>query len=178
MSLDRVIVIALGGGFLYYGLLALSMTLSGGSGCYLHPGLTCSLVATDLFLKVPVYNEVRVGLISILLQISGATIGSIAAYYSLPDTDVGVEQMGIGQPNLGISDMQLWSLELGLSIFFAMVVLSARSNETRRSSILIGMAYTATTLLAFPLAFSTLNPARSLAPVVASGFTNGTAYVW
>ncbi|GAB5362384.1 hypothetical protein AAMO2058_000792300 [Amorphochlora amoebiformis] len=178
MSLDRVVVIAIGGGLVYYGLLYLTMTITDGHGCYLHPGLTFSLIAVDLFLQVPVGLEVFVGLVCIALQLTAATLGSLGARYCVPNPDQGAERMGISQPNLGSDDGQVWCMELILSLFFALVVMSVRSNETRRSSVLIAVSYMATRLLSFPLSFSTLNPARSLGPYAASGFTGSPGFLW
>uniref|UniRef100_A0A7S2TQ54 Aquaporin n=1 Tax=Lotharella oceanica TaxID=641309 RepID=A0A7S2TQ54_9EUKA len=63
-------------------------------------------------------------------------------------------------------------------MLFSLVVMSVRSNENRRSSLVIAFAYVALRLFAFSLTFSTLNPARSMGPVAASGFTDGTGHLW
>mmetsp|Transcript_6194 Transcript_6194/g.11464 ORF Transcript_6194/g.11464 Transcript_6194/m.11464 type:complete len:253 (+) Transcript_6194:509-1267(+) len=178
LELNRILVIALGGGFIYYALLYLTMTFTEGHGCYLNPALTSSLIAIDLFLQVPVENEIVAGLVCIILQFCGGALGSLAARNCFPNPDFGAEKMGISQPNLGSSVGQMWTIELILSLVFALVVMSVRSNENRRSSFLIAFGYVASRLVAFPLTFSTLNPARSFAPVVSSGFTDGTQDIW
>jgi aquaporin Z len=178
MDMDRVVAIALAGGFLYYVLLYLTMTFTDGHGCYLHPGLTVSLLTVDLFLQVSVKKELFVAALCIVLQCLGGALGSWAARLCIPDPDDGVELMGIARPNLGTGIGQLWTIELVLALLLALVVLSVRSNEHRRSSLVIGFAYMCIRLLAFPLSFSTLNPARSLAPVLSSRLRNGTGYIF
>ena len=177
MDLDRVVTVAVAGGFVYFSMLHLTMTLTDGHGAYLNPALTVALISVDLFLQASIRRELIVATITIAFQCMGGWLGSIAARQCVPNPDTGAEIMGISQPNLGTGVYQMWTIELILASFFALVVLSVRCNESRRSSLVISFAFTAVRLIAFPLTGSTMNPARSLGPVASSAFGRGVDYV-
>jgi aquaporin Z len=74
-----------------------------------------------------------------------------------------LRSVGVSFPNLGESSVRGFLLEVILSFFFVLVVLSVRLNERRHSSFILAFAYTTVRLISFPLTGGSLNPARVLA---------------
>jgi len=109
------------------------------------------------------------------IQTVAAIFGAFLVWCSVPHLLLGTEKGGVTMPNLGESVFRAFFLELFLSYFLVLVVLSVRTTEKRLSSILLSFGYTAARLVSFPLTNGALNPARSIGhAVVALSFD----YLW
>ena len=64
--------------------------------------------------------------------------GSALVLLSVPDAMSGVEQTGYSHPGFGATMLQAFALEAVMSFLLALLVLSVRNYEKRRSSLLIG----------------------------------------
>jgi len=176
---SRVITVAVTDGLIFYALVYLTMKLGGGRGGYFNPSLTFALAMVDLYLDKNWCLHAARAFAHVMAQTLGGFVGALLILATIPNVLSGLEKTGAPVPNFGETSGSVFLLSFFLSFFLVLVVLTVRSNEERKSSLIIAFAYIALRLLAFPLSFDTLNPARSFAHAVVSGkFTYLATYLF
>jgi len=179
MNCSRVLTVALIDGFLFYGIIFITMKISHGQSGYCNPALTFSLSLVDMYLD-PARKRFHFSrfLQFFGVQMVGAVIGAGLVILAVPDTLSGIEKGGVVRPNIQETIIRAVILEIFLSAFLVLVVLSVRANEKRFSSLLLAFAYTCVRLLSFPLIGDSLNFARNFAHVVYSLSLSDWQYLW
>mmetsp|Transcript_35792 Transcript_35792/g.70275 ORF Transcript_35792/g.70275 Transcript_35792/m.70275 type:complete len:271 (+) Transcript_35792:33-845(+) len=168
MTCHRIVLVALTDGLIFYALIYLTMKLGGGRGGYFNPCLTLALGMVDMYLDKNWCLHLARAFAHVTAQTFGAIIGALLLLATVPNVLSGLEKTGAPVPNLGESSLAAFMLSFFLSFFVVLVVLTVRSNEERKSSIIVAFAYIAVRLISFPLSFDTFNPARSFAHAVVS----------
>ncbi len=147
-----------------FGAVVLAMIYSFGdiSGAHLNPAVTLAFVA-DKKLKVKELLPYT------LSQFSGALLASFLLIFLFPDS----QKLGATQPSGGI--WQSFMLEIILT-FILMLVIFRVSQGAKEKGITAGIAVSSVVALeamfAGPICGASMNPARSLAPALVSGFTS------
>ena len=148
-----------------WGLIVMAMIYAFGetSGAHFNPAVTIAFAYAKKFAwkEVPLY---------IIAQILGAFLASFTLLFLFPDSEL----LGSTIPKIDV--WRAFVLELLLT-FFLMVVIINVSTGSKEIGIIAGIAVGAVILLeamfAGPITNASMNPARSLAPNLVSGNTNG-----
>lgn len=144
---------------------ALIYTLGEVSGCHINPAVSIALALVGLFpwRQVPAY---------IICQVAGAFLGAAMLHVMFPANE------GLGGTYPSGSQMQSWFLELFLTFFLMLTVLFTTQGK-RDTVVLAGFAIGGVValeaLFAGPISGASMNPARSLGPMVLAGKTEA---VW
>lgn len=148
-----------------WGLIVMAMIYAFGetSGAHFNPAVTIAFAYAKKFAwkEVPTY---------IIAQVLGAFLASFTLLFLFPDSEL----LGSTIPKIDV--WRAFVLELLLT-FFLMVVIINVSTGSKEIGIIAGIAVGAVILLeamfAGPITNASMNPARSLAPNLVSGNTNG-----
>lgn len=148
-----------------WGLIVMAMIYAFGetSGAHFNPAVTIAFAYAKKFAwkEVPLY---------ITAQVLGAFLASFTLLFLFPDSEL----LGSTIPKIDV--WRAFVLELLLT-FFLMVVIINVSTGSKEIGIIAGIAVGAVILLeamfAGPITNASMNPARSLAPNLVSGNTNG-----
>jgi len=144
-----------------FGLIVMSMIYSFGdiSGAHLNPAVS---IAFTLARKFPSRQLIPY----ILSQIAGAIAASITLKLLFPQN----EFLGATLP--AGSEMQSFVLELILTFFLMLVILNVATGSKEQgmfAGLAIGSIVALEAMFAGPVCGASMNPARSLAPAIASG---------
>lgn len=146
-------------------VMALVYTLGEVSGCHINPAVSIALALVGLFpwRLVPVY---------IICQVAGAFLGAAMLLAMFPNNE------GLGGTYPSGSQLQSFVMELFLTFFLMLCVLFTTQGK-RDTVVLAGFAIGSVVLLealfAGPISGASMNPARSLGPMVLAGKTEA---VW
>lgn len=144
-----------------FGLIVMAMIYSFGdsSGAHFNPAVTIGFWVAKLF-------PAKELLPYIISQILGAFLATILLLLLFPDN------INLGATLPAGSDMQSFILEIILTFFLMLVILST-SQGSKEVGIMAGLAIGSVVLLeaafAGPITGASMNPARSISPAVVSG---------
>jgi aquaporin Z len=144
-----------------FGLIVMSMIYALGniSGCHINPAVTIAFVIAKRF-------KVKDAAPYILSQLAGALLASYLLKYLFP------LDITLGATLPAGSAVQSFIIEFILT-FFLMLVITNVATGSKEQGMFAGMAIGAVVLLeamfAGPISGASMNPARSIAPAVASG---------
>ena len=150
-----------------WGLVVMAMIYTFGekSGAHFNPAVTVAFTVQKSFPLAQLLPY-------ILCQTSGALCASFVLKFLFPDS----RYLGATLP--AGSAVQSWVIEAFLTLFLMLTALSV-SERGKEKGLLAGLAVGAVVLLeamfAGPVSGASMNPARSLAPAVASGYMSS---VW
>lgn len=105
-----------------------------------------------------------------IAQFVGAILASISVFLIVG------EGASLGETIFTVSPRAAFLLEVALTFLFVMVILKAE--KFKQPAFVIGVALFLIHLVALPLTGASVNPARSIAPVVVSGDPIAAAQVW
>jgi aquaporin NIP len=150
---------------LTFGLVVLAMiyTLGDVSGAHLNPAVTIGFWAARRFPASEAWRYVAV-------QISGALLASLVLKLLFPAD----ENLGATRPSG--STWQSFVLEFILTFLLMFVILNVSTGAKEKgvtAGIAIGAVIALEALFAGPVCGASMNPARSLAPALASGHLHG-----
>jgi aquaporin Z len=152
---------------LTFGLVVLAMIYTVGdvSGCHLNPAVTLGFAVTRRFAwgRVGPY---------LLAQCVGAGIASGALRLMFSDH----QSLGATLPTGAAA--QSWAMEFVLTLMLMVVVLSVATDAKEKgllAGVAVGAIITLEALFGGPVSGASMNPARSLAPAIASGKFD---YLW
>jgi len=144
-----------------FGLIVMSLIYSFGniSGAHLNPAVSIAFTAAGRF---PV-KQLGGYIIS---QLSGALLASFALKYLFPANQLLGATMPAG------TEMQSFILEIILTFFLMLVIMNVANGSKEQgmfAGIAIGSVVCLEAMFAGPICGASMNPARSIAPALASG---------
>ena len=149
---------------LTFGLIVLAMiyTLGDVSGAHLNPAVTIGFYAAQRFPGSEVWRYVAA-------QVSGAMLASLILKLLFP------ANQNLGATHPAGSAMQSFVLEFILTFMLMFVILNVSTGAKEKgitAGIAVGAVIALEALFAGPICGASMNPARSLAPALASGHLN------
>lgn len=152
---------------LAFGLALLVIVASIGhiSGAHVNPAVTLGLAATG---KVP-WNYVPVYIVA---QLSGAIFGSIATWITFGSAARSEANLAATFPTQGVGDFRALLVEILVTFILVFVVISVATDDRvppAVAPIAVGAALATGVFIAGPVTGGSLNPARSLGPMIVSG---------
>lgn len=151
-SVDLVVI---AGGF-GFGLLAAIMIGGRISGGHFNPAVTIGAVLDKRM-------DATTGVAYIVAQIVGGIVGTLVVLaVSSQDAVAGVTT----QPGSGLSDLEVFVLEVVFTAIFVAVVLTASAKWIEHAAIAIPVTLFVIHLALVPFTGTSVNPARSIAPAV------------
>jgi aquaporin Z len=148
-------------------VLALIYTLGDRSGCHINPAVTLGFAVSNRF----PWKEV---VPYILAQVLGAVAAAVFLRVLFPESD----RLGSTLPR-GVW-WQAFALEVFLTWFLMLAVLAVSTGAKEKgitAGIAVGAVIGLEAMFAGPISGASMNPARSLAPAVASGQT-GSVWIY
>lgn len=138
------------------------------SGAHVNPAVTLALAVTNKFPwgLVPVY---------IGAQLLGAIFGAIAVWISYGDAAREVASVAATFPVDGVGDLRAFLVELLITFILVFVVLSVATDDRAPAGVAplaVGFALACGVLIAGPVTGGSLNPARTLGPMIVAGQFN------
>ena len=135
------------------------------SGAHVNPAVTLALAVTDKFPwgLVPVY----VG-----AQFLGAVLGAVAVWISYGDAAREVAAVAATFPVDGVGDLRAFLVEIFVTFILVFVVLSVATDDRAPAGVAplaVGFALACGVLIAGPVTGGSLNPARTLGPMIVAG---------
>jgi len=155
----------------------LAQTIGHVSGCHVNPAVTAGLIVGQ---KIGLTK----GILYILSQCLGATVGAAILRGVVPDTVRGAAGLGCTGVSQAISVGQAFGIEFMITLVLVLVVFAAAADSNNSTSVkgsaplAIGLSITTCHLFAIPLTGSSMNPARSLGPSVVAGCWNNHWVYW
>lgn len=144
-----------------FGLIVMSMIYSLGniSGAHLNPAVSIAFAVAGRFSlkQLPGY---------IVSQIAGALLASLTLKFLFPDNVL------LGATLPAGTEMQSFILELILTFFLMLVIVNVAVGSKEQgmfAGLAIGSVVALEAMFAGPICGASMNPARSLAPAIASG---------
>ena len=143
---------------LTFGLViaAMAFTFGSYSGAHMNPAVTIALFIGKKFPK----NEVPLYLSA---QLAGAFAASLLLKTLFPDN------AALGTTLPAGSEMQSFILEMVLTFFLMITILSTTKEKNNYAPLAIGFTIMLEAMFAGPITGASMNPFRSLAPAVVSG---------
>jgi MIP family channel proteins len=138
------------------------------SGAHVNPAVTLALAVTNKFPWgfVPVY---------IGAQLLGAILGAIAVWISYGDAAREVASVAATFPVDGVGDLRAFLVELLVTFILVFVVISVATDDRAPAGVAplaVGFALACGILIAGPVTGGSLNPARTLGPMIVAGQFN------
>ena len=138
------------------------------SGAHVNPAVTLALAVTNKFPwgLVPVY---------IGAQLLGAILGAVAVWISYGDAAREVASVAATFPVDGVGDLRAFLVELLITFILVFVVLSVATDDRAPAGmapLAVGFALACGVLIAGPVTGGSLNPARTLGPMIVAGQFN------
>jgi MIP family channel proteins len=144
------------------------------SGAHVNPAVTLGLAATGKFPwnHVPAY----VG-----AQILGAVLGAVGTWIAFGGPGRTEASLAATSPASGVGDLQALVVEALITFILVFVIISVATDERVHSAVApyaVGLALAAGVFIAGPVTGGSLNPARTLGPMIVSGqFTAVWVYI-
>jgi MIP family channel proteins len=135
------------------------------SGAHVNPAVTLALAVTNKFPwgLVPVY----VG-----AQLLGALLGAVAVWISYGDAAREVAAVAATFPVDAVGDLRAFLVEIFVTFILVFVVLSVATDDRAPAGVAplaVGFALACGVLIAGPVTGGSLNPARTLGPMIVAG---------
>jgi MIP family channel proteins len=144
------------------------------SGAHVNPAVTLALAVT---------NKFPWGLVSVYLgaQLLGALLGAVAVWISYGDAAREVAAVAATFPVDGVGDLRAFLVEIFVTFILVFVVLSVATDDRAPAGVAplaVGFALACGVLIAGPVTGGSLNPARTLGPMIVAGqFTALWVYI-
>jgi MIP family channel proteins len=144
------------------------------SGAHVNPAVTLALAVT---------NKFPWGLVSVYLgaQLLGALLGAVAVWISYGDAAREVAAVAATFPVDGVGDLRAFLVEIFVTFILVFVVLSVATDDRAPAGVAplaVGFALACGVLIAGPVTGGSLNPARTLGPMIVAGqFTAPWVYI-
>jgi MIP family channel proteins len=145
------------------------------SGAHVNPAITLlALAGTKKFSwqYVPVY---------LLAQLVGAALGAIAVWITYGGAARELAALGATFPTDGVGDLRALMVEILVTFVLVFVVISVATDERAPAGVAplaVGFALACGVLIAGPITGGSLNPARTLGPMILAGqFTAVWVYI-
>lgn len=155
-------------------LIAIVASIGHISGAHVNPAVTISLAATG---KLP-WNYVP---FYIVAQLFGAIFGSIATWITFGAAARSEANLAATFPTQGVGDFQALLVEILVTFILVFAVVSVATDDRVAPAvapIAVGAALTVGVFIAGPVTGGSLNPARSLGPMIVSGqFSSVWVYI-
>ncbi|MDQ4127214.1 MAG: aquaporin [Actinomycetota bacterium] len=135
------------------------------SGAHVNPAVTLGLAATNKFpwQFVPIY----VG-----AQLVGAILGAVAVWTTYGEPGRELANLGATFPVEGVGDLQAFLIEVLVTFILVFVVISVATDDRAPAGVAplaVGFALACGVLIAGPVTGGSLNPARTLGPMILAG---------
>ncbi len=135
------------------------------SGAHVNPAVTLSLAATNKFSwqYVPIY---------IGAQLLGAVLGAIAVWITFGEGAREVAALAATFPTDNVSDLRALLVEILVTFILVFVIVSVATDDRAPAGIAplaVGLALACGVLIAGPVTGGSLNPARTLGPMIIAG---------
>lgn len=135
------------------------------SGAHVNPAVTLGLAATNKFpwQYVPIY---------IGAQLLGAILGAIAVWLAYGQPAREFAELAATFPVEGVGDLRAFLVEVLVTFILVFVVISVATDERAPAGVAplaVGFALACGVLIAGPVTGGSLNPARTLGPMVVAG---------
>ena len=175
MDAARLVAIALGFGVSIAVLVAAFGPISGG---HINPAVTFAMMVTGNM-------GLAKGLVYVVLQSGGAVLASLLLRLIVPDSlEFGLGANGISDDlrDLGFTELAGLGLEILLTFFFVWVIFAVAIDRRGPwfgiAPLAIGLTLMVVHLLGVPFTGTSVNPARSLGPALATGDWNAHWIFW
>jgi MIP family channel proteins len=155
-------------------LVAIVAAIGHVSGAHVNPAVTLALAVTKKFSwqYVPVY---------IGAQLVGAVLGAVAVWITYGSAAREAASLAATFPTDGVGDLRALVVEILVTFILVFVVISVATDERAPAGVAplaVGFALACGVLIAGPITGGSLNPARTLGPMVMAGqFTAVWVYV-
>ena len=135
------------------------------SGAHVNPAVTLGLAATNKFPwpYVPIY---------IGAQLLGAILGAMAVWITYGQTAREFAELAATFPVEGVGDLRAFLVEVLVTFILVFVVISVATDERAPAGVAplaVGFALACGVLIAGPVTGGSLNPARTLGPMIVAG---------
>ena len=144
------------------------------SGAHVNPAITLALAVTKKFSwqYVPIYLGA---------QLVGAVLGAIAVWITYGGAAREAAALAATFPTDGVGDLQALVVEILVTFILVFVVISVATDERAPAGVAplaVGFALACGVLIAGPITGGSLNPARTLGPMIVAGqFTALWVYI-
>ncbi|EAY29664.1 aquaporin [Microscilla marina] len=147
-----------------FGLVVMALIFAFGklSGAHINPAVSIAFALTDIFPKKELVPYIT-------SQLIGALLASGSLRLMFP------ESVGLGETIPAGSDLQSFILEVILTYLLMLVILMVSQNDpsvSQFTAVAVGGVVLFEAWFAGPISGASMNPARSIAPAVASGNLN------
>ena len=144
------------------------------SGAHVNPAITLGLAATNKFPWQ--YTPIYIG-----AQLVGALLGAIAVWITYGSAAREAASLAATFPTDGVGDLQALVVEVLVTFILVFVVISVATDERAPAGVAplaVGFALACGVLIAGPITGGSLNPARTLGPMIVAGqFTAVWVYI-
>ena len=144
------------------------------SGAHVNPAVTLALAVTKKFSwqYVPIY---------LVAQLVGAVLGAIAVWITYGGAAREAASLAATFPTEGVGDLRALVVEILITFVLVFVVISVATDERAPAGVAplaVGFALACGVLIAGPVTGGSLNPARTLGPMIVAGqFTALWVYI-
>ena len=144
------------------------------SGAHVNPAITLALAVTKKFSwqYVPIYLGA---------QLVGAVLGAVAVWITYGGAAREAASLAATFPTDGVGDLQALVVEILVTFILVFVVISVATDERAPAGVAplaVGFALACGVLIAGPITGGSLNPARTLGPMIVAGqFTAVWVYI-
>jgi MIP family channel proteins len=152
---------------LAFGLALVAVVAAVGhvSGAHVNPAVTLGMAATKKFpwQFVPHY---------VVAQLVGAVLGALATWITFGGAARGEAKLAATYPAQGVGDLQAFVVEILITFILVFVVMAVATDERAPAAIApiaVGFALAVGVFIAGPVTGGSVNPARSLGPMLVAG---------
>jgi MIP family channel proteins len=152
---------------LAFGLALVAVVAAVGhvSGAHVNPAVTLGMAATKKFpwQFVPHY---------VVAQLVGAVLGALATWITFGGPARGEAKLAATYPAQGVGDLQACIVEILITFILVFVVMAVATDDRAPAAIApiaVGFALAVGVFIAGPVTGGSLNPARSLGPMLVAG---------
>ncbi|HVF01626.1 MAG TPA: MIP/aquaporin family protein [Rubrobacteraceae bacterium] len=155
-------------------LVAIVAAIGHVSGAHVNPAITLALAVTKKFpwQYVPIY---------IGAQLVGAVLGAVAVWITYGEAAREAASLAATFPTDGVGDLRALVVEILVTFILMFIVISVATDERAPAGVAplaVGFALACGVLIAGPITGGSLNPARTLGPMIMAGqFTAVWVYI-